>query len=355
MHGATPTVDALAAAVRLDLSMDAMRAAMVADAGEGRTAEQLAADVVTTVQLGTVEPPLTAQEFAAALDIDTRDDTDEEQEPITLPAPGAADTGKAAAAPPLPTVADHSPGRLAPAVTPPAFSSERSMSWRPRHDERSRRFGVRERLSGRAPLQDVMLPVGPVFDQGTGSTCFGMAAAAAVNCMRLAGQLAPAAPLLGMGEAVGLFHLAQLRDEIPGEDYPGTSVTGGMAALLESGLIGGYLWSFGTRDIADTLIARRRPVIVGVPWPSGMYETGPGGLVELSGDDEGLGHVLAVVGIARKGPQGQPGPFFGWQNSHGDDYGDHGIGWIHHRNLSALLRGRGEAAIPTPDAQTPAP
>jgi hypothetical protein len=94
-------------------------------------------------------------------------------------------------------------------------------------------------------------------------------------------------------------------------------------------------------------------VIVGVPWLSGMYDTGPGGLVQLDGDDSGLGHCLAVVGLRVKGPQGQPGPFFVWQNSWGTGYGDGGLGYVHHRDLAALLHAAGEAAVPTRDVQVP--
>ena len=92
------------------------------------------------------------------------------------------------------------------------------------------------------------------------------------------------------------------------------------------------------------------PVVVGVPWSSGMWDTGPGGVVRLDGADEGLGHCLTVNGIALKGPHGQPGPWFRWQQSAGEDYGDGGFGWIHHRDLAGLLRGQGEAAIPTLEA-----
>ena len=51
------------------------------------------------------------------------------------------------------------------------------------------------------------------------------------------------------------------------------------------------------------------------------------------------------------GPQGQTGPFFVWQNSWGSGYGVGGLGFIHHRDLARLLQGRGEAAIPTREAQ----
>jgi C1A family cysteine protease len=54
-----------------------------------------------------------------------------------------------------------------------------------------------------------------------------------------------------------------------------------------------------------------------------------------------------VVGLLLRGPQGQVGPYFVLQNSWGEGWGDHGLGYIHHRDLAQLLRGGGEAAFPT--------
>jgi hypothetical protein len=368
-----PPVDVAAAAIRLEVAADAMRAGLL-DRGP--------ADVATAVQSGTVEPPLSAAEFAAALadpfpdllDVARAVDT---AEPAT---PECSDAGHIAAgyhlassceapeaatvpepAPVAPVAVTPSEPAPAPDVVPPVFRNEHpTLSWRSRHDVRSRSYGVRPTLRGSVAWQEVTLPLGPVLDQGAEGACFGYAAAAAINAMRLAGLLegAPLAAedapdLLDADDARELYGLAQRRDERPGEDYDGTSVTGGMAAVVEEQLAGGYLWSFGTRDIAQTLLHRRGAVIVGVPWLSGMYDTGPGGLVQLDGDDSGLGHCLAVVGLRVKGPQGQPGPFFVWQNSWGTGYGDGGLGYVHHRDLAALLHAAGEAAVPTRDVQVP--
>lgn len=336
-HGAplfAPPVDALAAAVRLEVAADAMRA--------GARQRGPEAAVAAAVQFGTAAEPLTAQQFAAALGpVDLLDEVTSDDAAVTVPEPA-----------PAPAVDPPAPAPVPP-VVPEAFTSEhRTLTWRSRHDVRSRSYGVGPRLVGAVALQDVMLPTGPVLDQGAEGACFGTAAADAINAMRLAGLL-PGAELLDMAAALELYHLAQRRDEKPGEDYTGTSVTGGMAAVLEEGLAGGYLWSFGTRDIAQTLLHRRGAVIVGVPWLSGMYETGPGGLVQLTGDDQGLGHCLAIVGLKLKGPQGQPGPFFVWQNSYGTGYGDEGFGYVHHRDLAQLLHAAGEAAVLTRDRQEP--
>lgn len=215
--------------------------------------------------------------------------------------------------------------------------------WASRHDERSLAFHVRRSLAGSTPVQNVDLPVGPVLDQGQEGECVGCGVVDAVNVLR---NLAGRTPLLKIADAAGLYHLAQTLDDVPGTDYTGTSVLAGMKAAQQQGWISGYEWALGTRDIAQSILAHR-PVVVGVPWLSGMYDTGPGGLVQVAGEDRGEGHCLLVAKLRMVGPQGQPGPFFGWQNSWGVKYGAGGIGWIHHRDLAGLLHGSGEAAVPS--------
>lgn len=222
-----------------------------------------------------------------------------------------------------------------------------TLDWSSRHDPRSLAFGVRDHLAA-APLQlaDVTLPVGPVLNQGAEGACVGMAVVTAANVLdELAGNLDGL--LLAEVDADRVYRRAQQLDARAGEGYSGTSVLGGMRAAVEAGVFGRYLWAFGTRDIASTILSRR-PVIVGIPWLSGMYETGPGGLVTLAGDDVGLGHCLTLVGLRLKGPNGEAGPFFVWQNTWGTGYGDGGLGYVHHRDLAQLLRSHGEAAVPMP-------
>lgn len=229
-----------------------------------------------------------------------------------------------------------------------------TLDWRGRHDVRSLSYGVREHLlTAEQPLQlaDVLLPIGPVLDQGAEGQCVGMGVVDAANVLdELAGNLD--GQLLGEDAASRLYRRAQQLDDRPGESYSGTSVLAGMAAGVEAGLWSRYLWSFGTRDIAATIL-RRRPVVIGIPWLSGMYETAAGGRVDVAGADTGAGHCLVIVGMRLTGPQGQPGPWFVWLNSWGTGYGDGGLGYVHHRDLARLLRSQGEAAVPLPTGSTP--
>jgi len=366
-------VDPLAAAVRLEVGMDAMRSQALQRGSDepspeewsatSRTLAEVAPALVPTfdaiaaaAQGATHEPRITAQEFADAL----RDDVPDgfyldvaASDPLTpFRSPFLPPVEESTA--PAPVGPSLSPTPPAPA--PVAFDSERSTppaAWRSRHDPRSLAYGIRSRLVGSAPLQDVLLTPGPVLDQVLAgaslreqSCCTGCGTVAAVNALRLVTYPSHGAPMLTLDDAESVYARAQQIDELPGESYAGTSVLAAMQAGVEAGLFAGYLWAFGTKDVAQTLLARRSPLVIGVPWLSGMWETGPGGLVRLDGDDEGLGHCLAVVGIKLRGPQGQAGPFFVWQNSAGVDYGDQGFGYIHHRDLAGLLHGIGEAAIP---------
>lgn len=368
--------DALAAAVRLDLAVDAMRAQQLGRGPEPVWSVDESTEVTpalaAAVQGGTHAAPLTAQEFADALaaadpdgEIAAAEAAEEEASadrwaaraaarpdyppPSPAPVPSVIPSPPASARPGLERVdlRDEFPGEY----PSQPFSSERLLTWRSRHDERSRAFGVRATLPGSAPVQDRLWPVGPVLDQGTEGQCVGCAVVDAVNVMVKIAHPGPPQEY-DLEDATAIYHRAQQLDEVPGEAYSGTSVLAGMKAAVEAGLFGGYLWAFGTRDIAQAVL-QRGPVVIGVPWLSGMYETGPGGLVTLAGDDTGAGHCLAVVGMKRTGPQGQPGPFFVWQNSWGPGYGDGGLGFIHHRDLARLLHGRGEAAIPTAEPQVP--
>jgi hypothetical protein len=282
------------------------------------------------------------------------------------PVPGAGSVSPAAGAAPEPAPVpfsseqreEYDPGPrageygadLVEAVdNPPSSRDAPTLDWRSRHDERSRGFGVRQRLTASAPLTNVLLSTGPALDQGAEGACVGFGGVDAGNVLRLVARPGTR-ELLGASDAEELYRLAQKRDQVPGESYEGTSVLGGMKAGVELGLWGGYLWAFGTRDIAQALLQRRGPVVIGVPWFAGMYDTGPRGKVVVSGPPVG-GHCLAVVGLQLTGPNGEAGVHFVWQNSWGPSYGDEGLGYIANADLVALLHSQGEAAIPTPGPQ----
>jgi hypothetical protein len=353
--------DPLAAAVRLQTAVHAMQAAAV-DAGpvaEDQADDDAATDerqslgeaAAAAVQLGTHADQITAAEFAALVDPlqPATDQPAPEQEDLSsdrLELPAAVEDSSVSAAKGYADDATYA--RI---VHGEAFSSERVMDWESRHDARSRDYGVAEhRLMGRAPIVDLLLPVGPVLNQGADGACAGFAAADAGNALESVlwqrkGYPLPPADLLGDADARAIYQRAKELDDVPGVEYSGTSILAAMKAGKEHGLWGGYLWAFGVRDIAQTLLQLQAPVVIGVPWFADMAETEPGGVVRVGGGWIG-GHAVAIVGIQNAGPNGERGPFFVWQNSWGPGYGAGGLGYVHHRDLTWLLAQEGEAAIP---------
>lgn len=228
--------------------------------------------------------------------------------------------------------------------------------WSSRHDPRSRDFDVSDALAGRVPLADKMWPVGPIFDQGTtpplslhdASGCVGMGVAAAYNVIELAaGDAAPHqgpnGGLLMEDDARALYRRAQELDSVSGESYAGTSVLAGMKAGQEAGLWPEYLWAFGTRPLAQAIM-QVGPAVIGIPWTTGMEDPDPAGVIRPGGPAAG-GHCMALVGLVTSRPGG---PWFVAQQSRGPSVGDHGLVLIHHKDLSRLLAGVGEAAVPVP-------
>jgi hypothetical protein len=227
---------------------------------------------------------------------------------------------------------------------PAAVSTPRAAHWASRHDPASLAYAIGPTLGGKLPLADVLLADGPVLDQGKEGQCVGFGVADAVNALTLIGGLNR--PLVDAAGAHQLYLAARKIDGERPSDPDGTSVLAGMKAGQQAGDWASYLWALGTSDIAQAVM-RRMPVVIGVPWWSACYETGPGGLVTGIGGGQLVGgHCLCIIGLRMRGPQGQSGPYFVWRNSWGTGYGDGGNGYIHHRDLAALLHSQGEAAIP---------
>lgn len=218
-------------------------------------------------------------------------------------------------------------------MTAPA---ERVLDWRSRHDERSLMFGVAQDLDWGAPLRDKTWRRGPVLDQGKEGACVGY------GC---SGELAAQpAPVRGVTNATALafYRDAQRIDEWPGEDYSGTSVLAGMKTAMQRGYYSGYHWCFDVDQMARTVV-QLGPVVIGVPWRSGMYDTGPDGVVQVEGSEVG-GHCLVVIGY-RRNYKGL-GPCFVWLNSWGPTYGLNGRGFVRKDDMATLLAKSGECAVP---------
>jgi hypothetical protein len=221
---------------------------------------------------------------------------------------------------------------------------DRKLDWVSRHDVRSLKYGVE--LQPVKPVKKYWTE-GAVLDQGEEGACVGFGWTAELLASPMPATTTPA---VGSTYALEVYKRAKLLDEFAGENYEGTSVLAGAKVLQERGLIGGYRWCFNIEDVRDSVVSQG-PVVIGIPWLDGMYETRPSGLVDVSGPQVG-GHCIALTGYnpsARLAGEGWLKRFevFRWRNSWGTAYGNNGSGYITIEDLETLLKSTGEACVPT--------
>lgn len=173
--------------------------------------------------------------------------------------------------------------------------------------------------------------------------------------MGFAGELA-ADPVVIPGVdnpfAFDLYHRAQQQDRLMGNHWDeGASVLAGAKACKQAGHISSYRWAFGIDDVIDTLV-EVGPVVIGINWYSSMYDTAPGGLVDIGGSLVG-GHCILLTGYWPAHPE--LGDVVVWVNSWGSDYGVHGQAYIRVADLAQLLAQDGDACVLVDVAPTPAP
>lgn len=233
--------------------------------------------------------------------------------------------------------------------------TDRTFDWQSHHDPRSLRYPVRTALGDAVERRSKFWRASPIrLDQGSEGACvgFGWTAEALAK---------PGVVQIGDGHwadaewfALEMYRAAQRVDEWPGEAYEGTSVLAGAKIMQRSGLIGSYRWAFSIDDVIDALCAPARdgggPVVIGIPWRESMYETRPGGLVEVDGTVVG-GHCILLTGYhtrLRIWKEGWRKRFevVRWRNSWGMSYGVRGDGYIRPEDLEALLADAGEACVP---------
>lgn len=169
----------------------------------------------------------------------------------------------------------------------------------PTYDERSRIYKVRTLLADRAAKRRTAHhPARPTLDQGTDGACVGFSIATAMNASPRRIR-----PELDYADALAAYREAQRIDEWPGEEpaYSGTSVLAGLKIAQTRGWIGSYWWcgaGSGTAidDVVDSL-QTIGSVIFGVPWYRSMFDTEPGGFLEVD-PASGLSGYHAIAGIA---------------------------------------------------------
>jgi len=228
--------------------------------------------------------------------------------------------------------------------------TERNFGWKSHHDPKSRSYAIRPILDKRTiQKRPVMWQEGIVTDQGSEGACVGFAWMNEMLAKPIAPEEQPGVDLAN-SLAYSYYRAAKKIDEWPGEDYEGTSVLAGAKIMQQNGYIKQYRWCFSTEDIRDTIISEG-PVVIGIPWYSAMYGTGPGGLVRLGGHNVG-GHAIVITGYhPNMLINGRREEVFRWRNSWGTEYGVNGSGYIRYRDLDKLLKQRGEACVPMQRSQ----
>jgi hypothetical protein len=182
----------------------------------------------------------------------------------------------------------------------------------------------------------------PVLDQGQIGSCTGNAVTQLLNtdyAMKISGRTS----YLVESDAVKVYELATDIDSFPGS-YPtaDTGSTGSSAceAAIRLGYLSGY--QCVVPDLQSILAALRvQPLIVGVPWLSGMFTPDPNGLVDISGYVAG-GHEFAILGFD------MADSCFTFLNSWSDTWGVKGRFKIRFNDFVGLLAGDvGAVSAPT--------
>lgn len=223
----------------------------------------------------------------------------------------------------------------------------RTLDWKPRFDERSKKYPIRGTVLRRPKRVDKMWTTGPILDQGTEGACVGFGWTAQTTAAPFSTNIRtvkiPKSPTTPTRYAQYVYETAKKIDEYPGEDYEGTSVLAGAKVLEKDQLLKSYAWGFTIDDVIDGIIARG-PVVLGIPWYDGMYEA-PGGVLTVSGNLVG-GHCIVAVGYKVSSAKLNGEAAVVLQNSWGRKWGKSGLAEIRVSELSRLLKEQGEACLP---------
>lgn len=199
-------------------------------------------------------------------------------------------------------------------------------------DRRSREFPIRALFGPGAQRRSYTWDCPVWLDQGREGACVGFSISheAAADPVPVAG--------VTNATARALYKRAQQLDDMPGEDYEGTSVLAGMKAGVEKGWYEEYRWAFGEDDLA-VAIGAKGPAVLGIEWREGMLTPDAAGRIRPTGRVVG-GHAILCRGYSAKNGM------YRLRNSWGRKWGVDGDCFVSAADVRLLLSSRGEACIP---------
>lgn len=200
-------------------------------------------------------------------------------------------------------------------------------------DERNKQYKITRIRQAAAPAE-ASWRGGPVLDQGNTGHCGGFGAADEAGASPVRVRVTDA-------WAHAFYYEIKDRKLDPWGREDGTSVQ----AVMKLGQLRGLWSSYGWATSLDELDAGLDigPAIVGTSWKADMFSPSKGGMLTISGDDEG-GHCYAVTGRLLSPVYG---PLYRIRNSWGHGWGVGGNAYVRREAFGELLfGGDGEASFP---------
>lgn len=188
------------------------------------------------------------------------------------------------------------------------------------------------------PPRDRVWTPGAQLDQGNEGACVGFGSWG--EALATPARVRPAAD--PNQQAFTMYHEARKRDEWEGEDYDGTSLTGGGNAMKALGYLDGFLWLHSAEEIAHA-IAWSGPVVMGLPWTTTMDDGPDGeGFFQFGGSIRGW-HCVLLYGSRGWVPGSSfvARPHFRMRNS----WGGHANGFFDKPTIDNFFREGGDAWV----------
>lgn len=216
---------------------------------------------------------------------------------------------------------------------------ERKLTWRPRFDDKSRKYGICQTLPiMQLSRKSMQWSCHVYFDQYEEPSCTGFAMTHGVMAEPFQNtKLTPT-------HARYLYQKAKELDQWPGEDYDGSSVLGVAAAAKELKLIESYHWCFNEYEIC-TAIGYHGPVVFGSQWYDGMIEPDENGIIRATGKQLG-GHAYLLTSYDAALEM------YRVHNSWGISWGKMGDAFISSKDVNTLMREGAEACVITKSEQS---